>query len=326
MAVPDLRIVSDGVWDVVHAQIEQRKNPNLGGSPVGQKRKKHLLSGLIRCSVCGSNFTISGKDYYRCAGQKERGTCSNTVSVRKAPVEHGTLAVFQHHLFTPDHARIFAEEFAQEIDRLTRQAERRDETLSDRLAVVKAEIANLGANMLAGVISETLTKLLVEREAEKQRLEAQVQLEPKIETITLPMPAELTHLFERKARNLTETLNEEKVRGEAADILSRLIESVTIYPAGNGSAEAEVVAKIADLVAFATNDDAAREGGVSSSTKVVAGTLFDRRRTPSSAAVVAGVVFDRDRTPGSAAVVAGAGFGRCKTRMPLPVNWRVARR
>ena len=111
-------------------------------------------------------------------------------------MEHATLAVFQHYLFTPDHTRIFADEFAQELDRLTRHAERRDDALSERLAVATSEIANLGANMLAGVISETLTKLLVEREAEKQRLEAQIQLQPNLETISLPSPADLTAIFQ----------------------------------------------------------------------------------------------------------------------------------
>ena len=209
---------------------------------MGQKRKKHLLSGLIRCSVCGSNYTISGKDYYRCAGQKERGTCGNTVSVRKTAVEYATLTVFQHHLFTPNHALIFAEEFARELDGLTRRGERRENALSDRLAIVTAEIANLSANMLAGVLSETLMKLLVEREGEKQQLEAQIGVQPSIEAITLPAPEDLTKLFAEKERSLTETLNDKRIRGEAGEILSTLIESVTIYPGANGFAEAEVVA------------------------------------------------------------------------------------
>nr|WP_277924017.1 zinc ribbon domain-containing protein [Sphingomonas hankookensis] len=220
------------------------------------------MSGLIRCSVCGLNYTISGKDYYRCAGHKKRGTCSNTVSVRRASLEHATLAVFQHHLFTPDHARIFADELTRELDRLSRHAGGRDDALSERQAVVTAEIANLGANMLAGVISETLTKLLVEREAEKQWLKAQIQLQPRVETITLRAPADLTALFAAKAQRLTETPNEDKICGEAAEILSRLIESVTIYSGAGGSAEAKVVAKIGDLVAFAPNGDAACGGGV----------------------------------------------------------------
>jgi hypothetical protein len=58
-------------------------------------------------------------------------------------------------------------------------------------------------------------------------------------------------------------------------VRATLIESVTIYPNGEHGpeAEAEVVAKVSDLLAFATNDNAAREGGVmSSSVELVAGT------------------------------------------------------
>jgi hypothetical protein len=39
---------------------------------------------------------------------------------------------------------------------------------------------------------------------------------------------------------------------------------VTICPDEPGGPEAEVVAKVADVLAFATNDDAAGEGGVKS--------------------------------------------------------------
>jgi site-specific DNA recombinase len=66
------------------------RQPKLRSSAVSglrlprRRRNKHLLSRLIRYSCCCSNYTISGKNYYRCAGQKERGTCGNTVSVRRS--------------------------------------------------------------------------------------------------------------------------------------------------------------------------------------------------------------------------------------------------
>jgi hypothetical protein len=44
--------------------------------------------------------------------------------------------------------------------------------------------------------------------------------------------------------------------------LSTLIESVTIYPDGEHGPEAEVVAKVSALLVWATDDNAAREGGV----------------------------------------------------------------
>ncbi len=276
VAVPAFRIVDDEQWEAVQTQIRRRQLPDATVPVARQNRRKHLLSGLIKCSCCGSSYTISGKDYYRCAGQKERGTCANTASVRKAPVEAATLAVLQHHLLTEDHARLFADEFGRESARIAAATAHRDEAATDRLAVVEREIDNLAANMLTAVASPTLLKLLAEREAEKARLEGQLraQTTAKSSATILPHPA-LLRLFEEKVAALRETLNAETVRGEAAEILSTLIESVTIYPDGEHGPEAEVVARMSNLIAFATSDNTAPTGSDRSSMVVVAGTGFE---------------------------------------------------
>lgn len=69
-------------------------------------------------------------------------------------------------------------------------------------------------------------------------------------------------LFEEKVGKLREMLDVELARGEAAELLSTLIESVTIHPGGEHGAKARVVAKTADLLAFATNANAAPKGGM----------------------------------------------------------------
>ncbi len=130
--------------------------------------------------------------------------------------------------------------------------------------------------MLTGVLSPTLIKLLSEREAEKVCLETKLEEQ----AVSAPFATILEHpallcLFEEKVGKLCDTLSDETVRGEAAEILSPLIESVTIYPDGTHGPEAEVVAKVSDLLAFATNAKAAPKGGVSSSIAVVAGTGFE---------------------------------------------------
>ncbi len=154
-------------------ETERRKRPATASSTVGSKRAKHLLSGLIRCSCCGANYTISEKDYYRCAGQKERGTCGNRVSVRKDPLEAATLAVLQEHLLTQKHVRLFTEEFELEMQRLGRQDAGMAHAAQHRLKQVTTERANLYQNLLSGVASPVLRAMLAEREAEKERLEAQ---------------------------------------------------------------------------------------------------------------------------------------------------------
>ena len=70
--MPDLRFLDQALWDAVQDQLKARQKPR---TVLAEKRRpKHLLSGLIKCSVCGANYVVAGRDYYKCASTKERGT------------------------------------------------------------------------------------------------------------------------------------------------------------------------------------------------------------------------------------------------------------
>ncbi len=166
VAVPDLRIVSDAQWNAVQAQLEQRTQAVGSGPSVKARRRRHLLSGIIRCGECHSSYVISGKDYYRCAGNRERGTCGNNISVRKGALETKVLSVLQSCLLTPEHVKVFAHEFKREVDRLERAAVGATNREDQRLDEVDREIANITANLLAGVVSQTIQRLLVDRECD----------------------------------------------------------------------------------------------------------------------------------------------------------------
>jgi hypothetical protein len=281
VAVPDLRIIDDGLFEAARSEIERRKRAPQANSPAGRPRARHLLSGLIRCSCCGANYTISGKDYYRCAGQKERGTCRNRMSVRKEPLETATLAILQEHLLTGEHVRLFTDEFEREMQRLTREEAGWDDAAQLRLKQITTELDNLYQNLLAGIASPALRAMIAERETEKMRLEAHggATTTEKSTATLLPQPV-LMERFRSKVAALRESLDDASIRTEAAAVLSTLIESVTIYPDEAGGPEAEVVAKVADLLGWAINDKAAPKGSVSSSMAVVAGTCshFDLLR------------------------------------------------
>ena len=113
--------------------------------------------------------------------------------------------------------------------RLTSTSTQHDQSVIDRLAGVTREIDMLAANMLAAVASPALLKLLGDREAENSRLEGQLRMLTRVvpSATILPHPV-LLQLFEEKVGRLCETLDAETVRGEASEILSTLIESVTI--------------------------------------------------------------------------------------------------
>jgi len=87
--VRDLRIVDQEFVSAVERELSTRQRAVAG--PV--KRARHLLGGLLRCECCGSGYTATGKDYYRYAGYKDRGTCLNGRSVRRDRVEQAVLTM-----------------------------------------------------------------------------------------------------------------------------------------------------------------------------------------------------------------------------------------
>lgn len=217
VALPDLRIMPEELEERVRAQLEHRAGPTIAGTPQDRRGAKHLLYGLIRCGICGSRYVISGKDYYRCAAQKERGTCTNTLSVCKGPLETANLVVLHHDLLTDEHAQLFIEEFKRETMRLANNEEVHDIASAERLTEVDREFSNLKQNLLAGVISLTLIALLADREAEKLKLEARrpAKARPQPEVEMLPTAA-LLDRFRDKVAKLRESLDYEAVRPEAA--------------------------------------------------------------------------------------------------------------
>lgn len=115
--MPDLRIVDQQVVDEVRAELSRRALAPGAFSAVGQRRQKHLLSGLIKCGVWGANYVVGSRDYYRCASVKERGTCGNAVTVTVSRIEDLALSTLQTELMTDEHARLFVAEFNREVER-----------------------------------------------------------------------------------------------------------------------------------------------------------------------------------------------------------------
>jgi site-specific DNA recombinase len=153
-------------------QDESIRRAGGGGAAAiaGKPRQKHLLSGSVRCALCGSGHVISGKDYYRCASQKERGTCRNTVSVRKAPLETAVLPIMKGQLLRDRQAKLFVNSFASELKRLGASRDERREADDARLAELQIRLSNFGQNSSAGMVSPMLVSMINEAEAAKTAL------------------------------------------------------------------------------------------------------------------------------------------------------------
>jgi len=93
---PELRIVEPVLWETVQARLAGRAK-----SPVGYVRKHRLLSGLIKCGVCGGGMAINGSSRGRnrivCTRHRESGdaACSHGRSYYYEKVEEIVGAAFR---------------------------------------------------------------------------------------------------------------------------------------------------------------------------------------------------------------------------------------
>src|SRR5580658_4814316 len=86
--VEALRIASDDLFASAQARTrpmtDAEKHLKAGG------RAKYLLSGLLKCEMCGSHYIIADKYSYACSSFLNGGACANEVRVNRVSIE-GTI-------------------------------------------------------------------------------------------------------------------------------------------------------------------------------------------------------------------------------------------
>ena len=80
---PHLRIISDQLWNAVHAMRAKRRaqyNPSGTKATPTLGRKEHLLSGLLKCASCMGQMTAITHNRIGCSNATYRKTCDHTKS------------------------------------------------------------------------------------------------------------------------------------------------------------------------------------------------------------------------------------------------------
>ena len=264
-ATPELRIVSDELWDAVQSRQKQ-----ISSAPAAfTRRPKRLLSGLLRCCVCRGAMTLNGAKY-TCSNHRERGTCSNGKIIRAREVESRVLDGLRAKLLAP-------EAIAEAVSRYREAAEaERREILSSRtplereLAEVQRKLTRAKDMYLNGIMEMSeLEQLAAALNYRKQELES------KLASVETPMPISLHPAAANAYRLLAERLHEvmeEEDGDEVRTEVRRLIERVDFQPlVGLGKFELKVHGKLAALLGVSERAAAHPDCGV----LVGAGTGFE---------------------------------------------------
>src|SRR5205085_1266942 len=66
------------------------------------RRPKYLFSGLTKCGVCGAGFIVYSRHHLGCFGSRDRGTCTNKLTIAREEVEARVLRALQDKLMRKD--------------------------------------------------------------------------------------------------------------------------------------------------------------------------------------------------------------------------------
>jgi site-specific DNA recombinase len=125
----EIRIISD---ETFQQAVEQRKRMYrdnrvqvLGGMSRTQASRTYLLSGLLRCGLCGQNMPVLGSNpvYYGCKLYRQRGTCSNGVTIRRDVLEQALRDGLTARLSDPDLRPMIVDAVYDQVLRQQREAE-----------------------------------------------------------------------------------------------------------------------------------------------------------------------------------------------------------
>ena len=281
--VPELRIVSDELWEAVKArQAEVRivmTRDADGNALNGAHRRKYLLSGLLECGVCGGGYTIIDAANYGCATHRSKGTCSNDLKVRREDLERRVLDGLRERLLAPELVEEFARAFQEEVNRLAAQKTRHRAEDEGRLEAVRRKIASMIRAIEDGMYHSSMKERMAELEAEKVVLEERLATAPEPPKIRLH--PNLPGLYREKVAALEQALADPAIKAEAAEVIRSQIERITLTPNAEGGLEVQLYGDLPRILQFC-------EAGQ------------HKHQRPG-----------RGRPGRGLSVVAGAGFGHC---------------
>jgi site-specific DNA recombinase len=186
---PDQRIVSDALWNRVQVRMAQiskklaerdmREGPGTGsGNSIGNP---YIFSGLLKCAECGANLTIvsgrgknHGQPSYGCPMHVFRGTCSNSLRIKRDILESQLLQKIQTEVSREDVIRYALSRFEAELTRTVNAVTGQMGQLERRRKKLQKELANLISTIAEGLDSASVRSEIVEREREIQNINSQI--------------------------------------------------------------------------------------------------------------------------------------------------------
>ncbi|MES9993990.1 MAG: recombinase family protein [Candidatus Thiodiazotropha sp.] len=227
-SMPDLRIVSQELWDAAKAR---QKVLDAGLQNLHKNnRPRYLLSGLLKCGCCGGGFAKINAERYGCSQARNKGesVCANKRTIKKETIESLVLNALQTRLMRDDLLKVFCEEYTRHFNALQNQQDQALKAYQSEQAKLAKERENMIQAIKDGVPADMIKDELKALSDRLEELETLLKTKPKARPLLHPSMAER---YRREISDLRNALNQEETRGEAHEALRGLIEKIVLTPA-----------------------------------------------------------------------------------------------
>ncbi len=230
---PELRIVSEDLWQRVRdrQRLVQELYGRAGGGRVLNRSMSspYLLTGLVKCGVCGAPLASVNGQSYGCPQNFRRGVCANRMRIRRDRLEEELFAGLQASVLAPE-----AIDYA--IEALQAELQERFSSVTDELAAARArknqlelELARLVSAIVETGSSPAVIAAIAERDRELREVNNRLaagptSIEQKIEGLREFVTSQLSDI-----RGL---LNADVTRARAE--LVKHVREIILMPAGEG--------------------------------------------------------------------------------------------
>ncbi len=237
---PELAIVSCDLWEAVQARF-RRTQTKTRGRPFATGKQVFLISGLLRCGVCGGSMSVvsrrvkKGVAYARfgCVAHHSRGSaiCANAMSVSERRASGALVGALKDKLQAPELVERFVAKFRERAAQLRASQSGAGPELDRRVQESQRRVANLTEALAKAGWSEGLAAKLREEEAALGKLkDERMGAGRRGGSGVAPHPAVIASYL----RNLFALLDKDPARGNA--VLARFVAPVVMTPEAEGPA------------------------------------------------------------------------------------------
>jgi hypothetical protein len=251
--LPDLMIVSGVLWQRV---VDRRKivkrlfsKPGAGTKETGGR----LLSGFLKCGLCGGNLIIVGRDKYGCREHWIRKAgCENNLLIRQSDLQPQYFAELQKQVLCSKVIDRILAKFTRQVQEAKRGASTEIVVLEKRRSAIEKELANLTNAVALTGGSPAVMDQIVKREREREEISSR-------------LAAIGASAFEDRVEDLRKF------------VTSRLSSIQTLLAANPDQAKAELARHVTPLMMTPTSQgyEVKGEWNLLGSTEVVAGVGFE---------------------------------------------------